>query len=313
MNRETIIQILTRNNIPFVTQGKNVGKNVIGINCPFCGNDTGYHLGILPNGYYSCWKDASHRGKVEYLLTQLLNISYNEAKELLKGKILLDDDWDLWYNIKTKKEEPLKEIQFPKEFREIKNSGMEKMFYNYLSKRGFEVTQEFLSKYKLKCSLIGDFSYRIILPIIEDGKLITWTGRSIDPNAVLRYKDLASNQSVKKAKHCIYNYDNIKYGGRKLYILEGPFDVLKLDWYSPKDISATCIFTTSMTDEQVSMLIKASEKFKEVFITLDRGADHQALKLLDQLSFLNNIDIKKLPDDIKDAGEMNRKQVEEFI
>ncbi|MCK5862007.1 MAG: hypothetical protein KAH38_05950, partial [Candidatus Hydrogenedentes bacterium] len=59
------------NHIPLFYSGSNVGKGWVGMNCPFCGNDTGGHLGVnKTTKIFTCWK-CKTKGHIEKLLTKL--------------------------------------------------------------------------------------------------------------------------------------------------------------------------------------------------------------------------------------------------
>lgn len=314
--KETIKKILLSNKISFAEHGKNIGKKaLLAIDCPFCGDDNGKHLGIM-DGYYTCWRNANHRGNLPYLFSILLGISLTEAKLLLQEKSFIDDNLldnlnEICYtnNIEDKKLGGVDKLIMPKEFHDIKSSGLSKPYYNYLWNRGFDDVPKLVEKYDLKYTLTGRYAFRIIIPIYQDGELMSWQGRAINPDAQLRYKDLKVEDSVRHVKFCLYNYDNLM-GGKALFITEGVFDALKLDFYGQR-INATCIFTTSIRDEQIALLLQVAHKYEKVFIMLDREAESQALSLLDKLSFIKNIEwYSSLVAD--DPGSMSKEQIYEL-
>ena len=51
-----VISFLEEYNIDYTTSGKNVTSGWVEINCPFCGDDPSYHMGVnLSSGLYHCW------------------------------------------------------------------------------------------------------------------------------------------------------------------------------------------------------------------------------------------------------------------
>jgi len=312
-----IVEIFKTYKIDYLLDGKNISKRAIaGINCPFCGDDEGYHLGILKgkDGYYfSCWKNPKHKGSIEILLTKLLGISLSEAKILMGHKWLEIDD--VIERIKDKeivKEEPKKiggaySLSFPEEFKPYYKWFS--AFTSYLRYRGF--CPDLLDKYKLHGTIIGNWSYRLIIPYYMNGKLLTWTGRDISGQAFIRYRDLSLQESVRGVKYCLFNYDNIKSGGDKLFLVEGQLDAMKIECAG--GYHATCLSTTSITDEQLKLLFEITPKFKEVYLVLDRGAESQAFILLMKLSFMKNLKIKFLPEGFKDPCEMGDDDINQFV
>ena len=62
--------------------GKNVSTGWIGVQCPFCNDETN-HLGIRINDLRcSCWKCGNH-SFISYI-TELIDCSHSKAKQLYK-------------------------------------------------------------------------------------------------------------------------------------------------------------------------------------------------------------------------------------
>jgi hypothetical protein len=329
-----ILQILSDNSIPYVLKGPNVGKKaIVAINCPFCKDDDGHHLGILKgkdNFYFTCWRHHSHSGTLPALLSYLLHISILEAKDLLDENIflestnLLDKIQKMCYTNTKKLEEEHKgvtDLEFLPTFRDFVTNFYtpETPFWNYLQSRGFLSVPRLTNYFRLKYSISDDgWNNRIIIPFYLNKKLVSWIGRSIDPNNTLRYKNLAKEESVIHPKALLFNYDLLLRDydlteNRVLYITEGVFDAMKLQWYSPKEVQATAILTTTMSDEQIALLYNIAHGYKKILILLDKGAESQAISLVDKLSFLPNVGLRFLPSDYPDdPGDMTEKQVLEF-
>ena len=197
---------------------------------------------------------------------------------------------------------------FPEEFKDIKTQGIYAKFYTYLLERGI---QEPL-KWGFKVCLLGEWKDRIIIPITFNNQLVTWLGRSIH-DIPKKYLNLNNEKSVVSIKKTVYNYDTIKYGGKILFITEGVFDCLNLTQYLPPNYYSTCLFSKIMMNEQASLLTQLSQKFRCLYILLDNDAYQQALQIQQELSFLNNIKVLTLPDNVKDPGELTFQQVNNLI
>jgi hypothetical protein len=310
MIKNKIIELLEQYNIPYIKSGKNVGKKAIaGVNCPFCGDDDGYHVGILQYKnyyYYKCWKNSSHKGSLNKLFSILLSKSIDECKNLLT----LDVNNVIIYTeneIEEKKLGGVKSLEFLPEFKLISNTGIYSTFKDYLKRRGFSNVNETINRFKLMGCLSGPWAYRLIIPIYFNHKLVSWSGRSINGNP-LRYRDLSINDSVRHVKYNLFDYDYINNNlTNKLYICEGQFDAMKLSLYSRNN--ATCIFTTSIREEQISLLYKISGKYKELILVLDKNAEIQSMLLMKQLSFIKNLKFLYLPVGIKDTGALTQEQI----
>jgi hypothetical protein len=321
-----IERFLQANNIPIRYSGENVAKGNFNIACPLCirsgRGDTNFHMGINPEGTYGCWRNPKAHGgrKFEKLVRVLLDCSYEEAYKIVYDTIPVDHvESENWNDIFNKlldapdKEEKIittpKDLLLPKEFIEIKSTGATKKFYDYLLSRGFDRVDLLIQRYSLLCALNGEYESRIIFPIFYDGELVTWTSRSILPNEKLRYKDLSVDKSLIHVKQTLYNYDELIRGGDFLIITEGIFDCIKLDHYSPKGFGSSCIFTKSITNNQIYQITELSKVFKKIILLLDNDAKSATMEISARLSFLPNVTYKFLPVGVKDPGDLNQKQV----
>jgi len=55
------IKLFDDYNVDYATEGKNVGRDFIGLHCPWCG-DSSYHGGVPKNGseVFRCWRCGGH-------------------------------------------------------------------------------------------------------------------------------------------------------------------------------------------------------------------------------------------------------------
>jgi hypothetical protein len=320
-----IESFLKENSIKYYTSGKDVARGNINIKCPFCGDaDKSWHMGInLKNNVYGCWKNTSHRGKdISYLISKLLNCSLEKARNIVyDNKVIIDNKVSLdtilrqrlfKTSFSTVTESKLIVECNLSEFDTFKTINTNSVYYRYLESRGFDNIPLLIDKYDLKFSLSGDFKNRIIFPVYINGRLVTWQGRDVTGKSYLKYKDLSKEKSVRYLKQCIYNFDGLK--GEILYICEGVFDALKIDFYTPSYISATCVFTKSATQDQYILLRKVINNFKEIRIIFDRGTLKESNSIKNELlPFHKNIKIINLPLDIKDAGDMSKEQIKKYL
>ena len=159
---------------------------------------------------------------------------------------------------------------------------------------------------------MGEWSYRIIIPIFFEGRLISWTGRSIldrktlDEEKIPRYKNLSVEKSAINPKDILFNIDNCR--GDSVVLVEGPFDVLRMgDGF-------VCSLGTSFTTRQI-MLLK--ERFKEVMVAFDNepSAQDKAKKLAIELDMVgvNSYVVNICADYNKnDPGELTANEAKEI-
>lgn len=325
MASNKVQEVLDEYNIPYITSGRNVRKGNYNINCPFCAQDDGYHMGLVPDkGWYGCWRDSKHRGRNFAKVVQaLLNVSWREAQALASDETTLESEDELTKLVNSLFDENIKDeeiklggqdhLDIPKEFKEIEDRGPRAEFIRYMEGRGFTDVPRLFRKYEVLCCQSGEWKKRLIFPLYHEDKLVAWQGRSIYNSATLPYKDLSIEESVRHLKNALYNYDAASMGGKVLIVCEGLMDFLKMDFYSPKGFRATCIFTKTMTSEQVYLLTHLATLYDEVWFVLDRDAQSNAEDLVAELQPVRrNIRMVELPEGIDDPGEMPVNRVKSF-
>lgn len=326
------IEFFNDHGIEYVTRGPNVARGNVNIACPWCGNDPSHHMGVsLDKEAFGCWRGMDHKGKAPHRLIQaLLGCSYNQAKVIAKqysnaDPETLDEALEALvdvYDADNRSDKPAQrdKLKYPPEFREIKKTGLSRRFWQYLKDRGFRDVETFASLYDLKCASSGKYTNRIIIPVYMDGKLSGWTSRAIGVvHDAPRYLALSEDDGgLVNVFHSLLNWDEIQEGGDLLLIVEGPFDALKLDYYSIKFedegyvVRSTCTFGTSMSDEQAMMIAEVSKKFKRAVLLYDPGAT-EAIFLASNKLMHTNVECGFLEADVEDPGAMTEEQVHSFV
>ena len=322
-------EFLISNNIEYVETGSNVAKGNINIKCPFCGNaDPSQHMGInLKRGVWGCWRDGRHRGgNFVYLAHILTGLKYSEVSRMFEINYYQEDlSWQ-WNeaiqflygsaDMTIKKVQHIRSLLFPKEFRKINNIGITSRFYNYIYGRGFKKhhTARVINDYDLKGCLIGDYKNRIIIPVYLESKLVSWTARHIG-DSVLRYKSISNERAAYPIKSSLYNYDKAISGGDILFIVEGPFDVLKIDYFGiPYLCRAVGLFNMNIDGDQLYWLSNLASLFKYCVVLLDRGELGNSLGLYNELKpiFNGNIQTVELSF-LEDPGSLTERQFPKLI
>ncbi len=309
------VRFLDENNIGYVTRGPNTKRGEVSVHCPMCGDDDpSEHLGVnIQNGYWGCLRDQSHRGKsARTLIKAILGCSSTQAGLIVKqysrsdpdgleGALtaleadtmgVINHDEDLVQQAHNQKFGP----QF-KDFNRIKVRGITRRFYDYLGGRFF-TPLEIIQHYDLRCCLTGRYKDRIIIPVRLNEELLGWTSRAIAvTKSAPRY--LMSSEAVKTT---IYNYDELKEGGKRLFIVEGPFDAIRVDNHLRHlKVRATCTFGTSVTISQIALLRSLVKKYESTWVLFDVGADGPAQNLADWVGCKTT----SLPSGVKDPGELD--------
>lgn len=245
-----------------------VSRGWTNINCPYHEhhNDITFKGGFNDLGdYYHCWICGPH--PLDETLSKLLNVPKSVIPEIIekyrytpkeKGKLI--------------RRSTVKSLSLP-------NDSFLECERKYLEKRNFDV-DELQKKYNLVGGgFVGKYKYRIIIPIYENGILVSWQARTIldkkvcDELKIPRYKNLPIESSVKNPKDCFFNIDNCN--DDEVVIVEGPFDVMRLG------DNFMCGGGTIFTNEQVKKLLHRFRKVKLLF-----DSEEQAQKKARKIAFM---------------------------
>lgn len=316
--------LLDEHRIPYIERGANVKRGEVNIRCPFCGSaDPSQHMGLnLDTGWYSCWRNRkAHSGKSPLrLLMALLHVPYWRAREIAGlGDDFIDPEGFTALAARVLGRAKTEEGQtpsasrflaFPREFAPLLGRRCRR-HRGYLEDRGFDFIDDLAEDYDLQFASAGDWRDRVVIPYKIDRQLVAWTARAIAPSAI-RYRDLEYDECLVPPKETLYNYDAIAKGGKALIIVEGPLDALKIDHYGHGiGVRAVALSTNSVTDEQAYMLEEAEDQFENKFVMMDMASGLglvDSMRMRQQLAFIRDLQIARVPYGLKDAGEMTPKQ-----
>lgn len=250
------ISILDQNSIQYKLEV----PGWINIECPICRHSgkRGFKGGLnVAGGYFHCWNCGGH--KLEEVFAELLGVTIFEANKILHQ---YSDGMDIAFKLQKKKA-VAKTISLP-------GGPLLLMHKKYLIKRRFD--PDFLvNKYKIQGEgITGEWKFRIIIPIIYEGKIVAFQGRDITEIAPLRYKTLDVEKCIVDPKTILYNLDNCKT--KTLCIVEGAFDVWRLgDGFA-------CTLGTSMEIKQINVIERKG--FEKVYFIFDpeKSAQERAIK-----------------------------------
>jgi hypothetical protein len=312
------VAFLDAHDVAYITGGPNTRKGQISIQCPWCGtDDPSEHLSIsLSKDAFGCWRNSQHSGRKPYsLVAALLGCSFSQARLTVQqfsapDPATLDDVMTALGTPAVPVQQPFQAEGLPPEFRPIKPTGLTSRFWRYLEgpDRGFDNIPELIKRYDLLCCQTGRWKDRVIIPLYKDAELLGWTARAIQ-KTVNAPRYLSSSPAIKTI---LFNEDELLKGGEALYITEGPFDAIKVDYYGTEfGKRATCLFGVNPTASQIGALLPLLRRFTNVKILFDAEAFEAALHLSDWLS-AKNVLIESLPPGVKDPGNLTRQQVQQL-
>lgn len=284
-------QLLSDFHVPFETSGTEISRGWIGLQCPFCGDDKthlGYHEG---KDLLTCWRCGPKR--MFPTLKAILGIPGDQLAKILKkyGSIT---QYDRGGTPRTM----AKQLVLPPEFGQLNRKHRQ-----YLEGRGFD-PDDIVSRWGILgtgSDSKNGYSNRIIIPIYQGGKLVSFHSRDITGEARIAKKACKVEDEVVHFKDTLYGYDRVK--SNTVIVSEGPFDVWRWGY------GAVCTWGIKFSEKQVDLLTT----FKNIFIVFDsndektgkeeRQAAEQAEKLADRLAIFQNVwiidDLGSDPADMK--------------
>ncbi len=278
-----MINILLEYSVPIVDSGhKHSASDWVQVCCPFC-NDDNFHMGFnTAKEYFHCYRCGWHH-PVETLTTLT-----SERQSVILD--MLNASRKSYRTKPAPKKEPAKTLALPKH-----KLRLEKRDINYLEERNFNPINLQMIYGIESVGPVGKYKFRILIPIYQDGRLVSFTSRDTSDKAKIRYKTCPKEEELMPVKNTLYALDDVT--GSSIVVVEGPTDV----WRMGRGAVATYGLAFS------SSQIKRLAKFKDVHILFDKGrdAERQAKRLMNKLYGITNVSIEKIKFD--DPGSMPNK------
>ena len=312
------LRFLEDHGVEYVTRGPNTKKGEASIKCPFCkDDDPSQHMGInLTKERWGCWRSADHGGRSPVRLIQaILHCSYNQA-QIVHGQYNRPDPDHFEASLaalggltNAPQAKTAYAAAMPPEARQIAPTGLSAPFWHYLANRGFDDVGALCEAYGLQCAVTGRYAGRVLIPIVAQGAMVGLTGRAITTlQHAPRY--LSDSEAIKRH---IYNEDVVNAGGELLFVTEGPFDAIKVDYYGQRyGASATCMFGVNFTAEQTVILATAAALWDRIVVLFDTAAQSEAMGLISYID-RTNVYLGQLPEGADDPGELTEEQIEKMV
>jgi DNA primase len=283
-----IISFLEDRDIEYRTEGKNVTNDWVEIECPFCGGDPSQHFGInLSSGLGHCWICGEKSNPIK-LVREIDGGSWAES-ELVVNEF----SQDILAQIKEapKPTKHASKIVWPKHA----TKEIPTLHRKYLEGRNFDADL-LTEKYKLRfVNNMGDWKFRVIIPVIQNSRVVSFTSRDVTNQAEVPYKHLADPKSVVPIKHTLYNLDSVR---GTAVLVEGVMDAWRIG------DGAVASFGTQLTKNQIAILAR----LKTLFVLFDSDATGKAEKLAEELATnVPNVEIIELSDG--DPAELTQNDI----
>lgn len=255
--------------------------------CPYCHSGK-YHLGLnLKFGYLNCWKCGRHN--LAHALSLLCNTSYKEIKALVEdieviGKIAVPE-----FEVRNIK------VELPGDA-----SYLTRRHREYLESRGFD-PREVKKRWKIQGTSVtgGVMAWRIIIPIYQQGKLVSWTSRAIG-NSEPKYFTCPNEQAAWPRNEILYGIDAVRHVA---YVVEGPLDVWAIGF------GAVCPLGTEISLRQIRRI--AEFPVRVICFDPEPAAQRRAAKIASMLSSFRG-ETYQVELSSGDPGEADKSEIKEL-
>lgn len=287
-----IIDIFRQYAVPFREHGQHhhSTRGWIQIDCPSCSKGRGsFRLGFnIKNKYFNCFSCGPAR--LIDTLMEVCGLNFAEVKQLL-------DDYDPLLLTDTSKPIVRKNlVTLPKNLGKLQAPHLA-----YLKGRGLDV-KRIKKLWGIKgIGLSSYLQWRIFIPVIYDGEIISWTTRSISDDVDKRYIAASMEDEKLPGKSVLYGEDYCKDSA---IIVEGPIDAWKI---GPGAVA------TLGTDFTQSQLLRMTNYSKRI-ICMDAAPEGQvaAQKLMAFLLPFPGRTINVVLETAKDPGKAKPSEIREL-
>ncbi len=272
--------------IHFLREGEHhhVSSGWLGFDCPRCSPHSGrYRLGLNLSGVYlSCWVCGHLPLSV---LSEVGGVGADAVRKAFKGVT----------RAFAQPKRPRGRLQLP-----LNVGPLQKQHRDYLSGRRLDV-DSLRKLWKLKgTDHTGEPPWHVVVPVHHRGEVVSWTARSLDPQARTRYHNARPDQEAVPAKSLLYGADHARHA---VSVHEGPADVWAV---GP---GAVAVMGLNYTREQ--LLLLASYPSRYVCFDNEPGAQARARRLCEDLAALpgqtSNVALES-----KDAGSAPDKELNQL-
>jgi 5S rRNA maturation endonuclease (ribonuclease M5) len=261
---DTLEQLLDEYDIDYITKGQNSSKDYVNVGCEGyeCEGDQKYKRGIHRSMTYSyCW--ACGKGSSIFYFVKKLGIPWNVWCEAMAEA---SEEWGTEYS----EPEPITDIEDHEPEIFMPGAPLQDIHIRYLRDvRGFD-PDWLQDQFGIQGTLYEPYvpgelnlSYRVMIPVHYQGKIISYLGRSVKDDGAIRYICCPPEKELRFHKALFFNIDRAK--SKKVILVEGAFDALKLIQAS-NNYNIIASYGTAIKPQQLKLL---RDKYDEVIIVFD--------------------------------------------
>lgn len=174
---------------------------------------------------------------------------------------------------------------------------MKQVHKRYLKERGFD-PEEIAGKWSVQgIALASRLCWRLFIPIHHQGNVVSWTTRSICPEANQRYIAAKAGEEAMPARSLLYGEDHARHG---IIVVEGPLDAWRIGF------GAVAALGVSYGREQVARMSKYP--VRAICFDSDPKAQRRAAKLCETLRVFPGRTVR-VELDAEDPGSASVKEI----
>jgi DNA primase len=218
--------------------------------CPFCGDDR-QRLGM--NNLTKLWHcfNCDEAGNLVGFLQRVLSLTYEAAVEMiLAGRSRRRGLPELRAAEQRVPAARIASVELPTEFELLKLPMLKRnnRFWRYLI-QGRDLSISQIQDYGIGFARSGEMAWRVILPVISSGQLMTFVARAISKERLPKYRSPVGADNSR----ALFNLERLA-GREEVVLVEGVFDALRI----PDMAVAT--LGTHLSQAQRTLLIRAGVK-----------------------------------------------------
>ena len=293
-------ELFTHVGIQWVDRGANTSRGHINVKCAWCKDeDPSYHLAIEETtGAYYCRRNPDHYGRSAWRLLSALGL-WKKAEKLL-------DDYST-----TPVPRPagqIREEEKPRRRLGLRPAHEVPPALEYLRTRGYADPEKTARTFGLAAAPYGRLAARVFFPIDADAE--EYIGRAVHSHMEPRYLSTAEKSSL-------YVPLPEQYEGGFLFLVEGPFDALRLqstilEIFGRRFGGTAALLGLGLTSDKLLHLVRLIDAADVTFQVLDRDQDvHRSEQRAYSLQLRTKKKVLRVecPSGRKDLGESTGEEV----
>ncbi len=289
--------------VPWIDRGANCSRDNINICCPYCGDDSGYHMRVSESyEIYNCWRDKRHGG------TNFIFLLYELGNSRAEALALLNEYRTRRTPIAKPVTDTSKHAGEWQSFLSLANAPAGSAQISYLKARGFPDPYRLAARYDLRYAPAGAWAMRVLFPLTTGGEVCSWTGRRVKEHFEPRYR-------VGGAEDPAALYVP-RIPRTVMYVVEGQMDALKIAaGFEGTGVSAVALGSKDLNAGRILHLQRLAPPLVHVLLDADAPMHQQFQMQKDLRAALRSCTVSRcrMPAPYKDAGQIPEDEIKKIL